>query len=142
MKVTIAKSQGLFVYMVSVHILAISLLLWSVDNNMPLILMLMVLVCAGFIHWYRRYSASDGKNSLIEVSMNSDNKWFLKYETGVVSGPFKLKTSTQFPHVMFIYFRTQYWWQCHSLMIPIDAVDKHDWRRLRAQLRDPDAWAE
>lgn len=143
MKVTITKSRGLFVYMVSLHILAIILLLWSMmDSNRLLVLFLTILVCAGFIQWYRRYTASDAKNSLIEVSMNVEKNWFLKYETGSVSGPFKLKSSIQFPYVMFIYFRTPHWWQGHSLMIPIDAVDKQDWRRLRAQLRDPDVWAE
>jgi hypothetical protein len=142
MKVTITKSRGLFVYMVSLHILAIILLLWSMDNNRLLVLILIVMVCAGFIDWYHRYNASDAKNSLIEVSMNREKNWFLRNETGVVSGPFKLKSSIQFPYVMFIYFRTRHWWQSHSLMIPIDAVDKQDWRRLRAQLRDPDVWAE
>jgi len=142
MKVTITKSRGLFVYMVSLHILAICLLLWIMDNNRLLVLFLTVLICAGFIHWYHRYTASDAKNSLIEVSMNVEKNWFLRYETGAVSGPFKLKSSIQFPYVMFIYFRTRHWWQSHSLMIPIDAVDKQDWRRLRAQLRDPDVWAE
>ncbi|MFC6806574.1 hypothetical protein ACFQE2_12975 [Methylophaga thalassica] len=72
MKVTITKSRGLFVYMVSLHILAIILLLWSMDNNRLLVLFLTVLVCAGFIQWYRRYTASDAKNSLIEVSMNRE----------------------------------------------------------------------
>ncbi|EGL55817.1 hypothetical protein MAMP_02811 [Methylophaga aminisulfidivorans MP] len=142
MKVTITKSRGLFVYMVSLHILAIILLLWSMDNNRLLVLFLTVLVCGGFIQWYRRYTASVAKNSLIEVSMNLEKNWFLRDETGAVSGPFKLKSSIQFPYVMFIYFRTRHWWQSHSLMIPIDAVDKQDWRRLRAQLRDPDVWAE
>ncbi len=136
MKVTINQSAYLFVYMLTLHIVAISLLLASLRNTNALIILLLTgLVCINFTLWYRQCNLV---SSLIELSVNQEKQWFLKYDNGFVSAPLELKSSTQMPFALFIYFRTSRWWQSQTVMIVVDAVKQEDWRKLRAELRHPD----
>lgn len=143
MKVEISQSQYEFRYMAWLHVVVISLLLLNKASMGPLLTdVLISFVCVGFVIWLRRYKRVSGKASVTGISMSKDRQWFLNYNDGSVSGPYTLKSNTQLPYVLFIYLNPSRHGRGQTLMIPIDAVEKNDWRKLRAELRHPDSWEQ
>ena len=90
----------------------------------------------GHVPWYQ------GIEFFVSLRRLGKPSWFLNYNDGSVSGPYTLKSSTQLPYVLFIYLNPSRHGRGHTLMIPIDAVEKNDWRKLRAELRHPDSWEQ
>lgn len=143
MKVEISQSQYEFRYMAWLHVIVISLLLLNKANMGPLLTGgLISFACVGFVIWLRRYKRVSGKASVTGISMSKDRQWFLRYNDSSVSGPYTLRSSTQLPYVLFIYLNPSRHGRGQTLMIPIDAVEKNDWRKLRAELRHPDSWEQ
>lgn len=143
MRVEISQSKCEFRCMAWLHIVVIVLLILNHHSMSKLLTgVLISFVCVRFVIWFRSYKRVHGRTGLIEISMTKDRRWFLKYGDGSVVGPCKLKSSTQLPYVLFIYLGIIKSRLSQDLMIPIDAVKKDDWRKLRAELRHPDSWEQ
>lgn len=139
MKVTLGRSRLIMIYLLLMHLSA--LLLVNLIGLSLIFEAFASLLIIGSLLYYSRFYGWVGKPlQVITLWIDEDGFWFMADQKGNEQGPVQLRSSVILGPLIAIYFKPSSGFLVKSVLIPIDAVDADDWRRLRVRLRDPACW--
>jgi len=139
MKITLQRSRLLMVYLLLMHVSAL-LLISQIGLSLMFEAFVSLLIIGSLVCYSRCYGWMAQRPQVESLWVDDDGFWFMTDQEGRVQGPMRLKSSVIMGPLIAIYFRPLNGFIAKSVLIPFDAVDADNWRRLRVRLRDPASW--
>jgi hypothetical protein len=138
MTVNLQRSNGLLLYLVLIHALAV-LLLCLLKLEVILSVLLGLLLLLSLFISCRRYGWLHGLADITQLRCEDDERWFLDAELRQTRA-WQLQHSVQLGPLMVLRFRSRAEKHTQSVVVVRDAVDVDTWRQLCLKLRDPETW--
>jgi len=141
MKVVIGRSRWFLYYLLVLHVL---ILLITICSELPFIAVITVsgIVGASCVLQLRRFAWLKGGSVPIAIRQIDNNRWAIDYGDGALMSPLTLKQAYVSQWLLIMYFEPNIHRRTVSLVMPVDAIQQEEFRRLSVYLRHPKLWAE